>query len=278
MARRSSSASIAATIFWLRMYSNRMSASEAEPRADLGQRPEEPGRGRGRLLGADREGDLGMVLVGGAGVEIGGRRQERQQHQQQRRRRAAPSAAAAPGRAGGHRRRRHRRSAPPRPAGALRGRARLARLRVRLGPAAAGAAAAAAALRAAVSSGAGAPARARRAAPGAGSAARARRRRSRRGCRRGFLAAGSSALVGRPAALGARAARRARLLDARLSSPRPQVYSWPREKANARKPARERPSAMTTGDPRRGVRGTGRTTAGFPAPSGRARRACSTCG
>ena len=31
MARRSSSASIASTIFWLRMYSNRMSASEAVP-------------------------------------------------------------------------------------------------------------------------------------------------------------------------------------------------------------------------------------------------------
>ena len=40
--------------------------------ADLGQRPEQPGRRRAELLGADREGDLGMVLVGGAGPEIAG--------------------------------------------------------------------------------------------------------------------------------------------------------------------------------------------------------------
>ena len=51
--------------------------------ADLGQRPEQPGARRGDLLGADREGDLGMVLVGGAGEEVGGRRGEGQQHQQE---------------------------------------------------------------------------------------------------------------------------------------------------------------------------------------------------
>ena len=51
--------------------------------ADLGQRAEQPGGRRGDLLGADREGDLGVVLVGGAGEEVGGRRGEGQQHQQQ---------------------------------------------------------------------------------------------------------------------------------------------------------------------------------------------------
>ena len=79
--RRSSLASIACTISWLRMYSNRMSVSEAVPLPIEVKAPRSPAAAKFDLLGADREGDLGMVLVGGAGVEIDGRREERHQHQ-----------------------------------------------------------------------------------------------------------------------------------------------------------------------------------------------------
>ena len=67
-------------------------------RADLGERAEQPRRGRGGLLGADREGDLGMILVGGAGVEIAGDQYEGQQHEKREAREKAPVPGLDPGR------------------------------------------------------------------------------------------------------------------------------------------------------------------------------------
>ncbi len=58
--------------------------------ADRSQCTEEPGGGRADLLGADREGDLGMVLVGGARIEIGSRHEERHQHQEHEPEEGAP--------------------------------------------------------------------------------------------------------------------------------------------------------------------------------------------
>ena len=107
--------------------------------ADLGQRPEQAGGRPSRLLGADREGDLGMVLVGGAGVEIAGRRGERQQHQQQEAGERAPVPRRAAG-AGSGARRGAGTAAParPRPAPAAAPRRRLGAASRSAAPAAAG--------------------------------------------------------------------------------------------------------------------------------------------
>ena len=60
-----------------------MAASGALPPPIWVSAPSSPARRRGGLLGADREGDLGMVLRRGAEEEVAGRRGEGQQHQQQ---------------------------------------------------------------------------------------------------------------------------------------------------------------------------------------------------
>ena len=60
--------------------------------ADRGDRPEQPGGRRAGLFRADREGDLGMIVVGGAGVEIADGRRERRDHEQHERQERQPVA------------------------------------------------------------------------------------------------------------------------------------------------------------------------------------------
>ena len=75
-------ASIAATISWLRMKSNRMSVSEAEPPPTWVSAPSRLAAPMEASSERTEEGGRRMILVGGAGEEIPDARRERQQHRE----------------------------------------------------------------------------------------------------------------------------------------------------------------------------------------------------